>query len=73
MTKKAAVVSKQGKMSPNGREGRLELRMGENGQGALIQRVTYWPWSPPSCDEAWRAMKAAADRAGVEIVNHGTD
>jgi len=65
---KAKVVTKNGQMSPNGRERRFELRSGTRGTGRKIAAVTFWPWSPKSVEAAEEYIFAAAQRAGVEIV-----
>ena len=66
--KKAAVVTKNGSMTPNGREKIMELRMGEKGKGKVLGSVKYWPWSGPSCDQADRIIQEIGDRHGVEII-----
>jgi len=67
---KAAIISKPGDVTPNGRERRWELRQGAKGTGGLIQAVTFWPWSEKSVEQAERVMSAAAERAGVEIADN---
>ena len=68
MAEQAAVVRKAGHVTPNGREGIWELRHGAKGAGALIQKVTFWPWSDKSVESSERCISAAADSAHVEIV-----
>lgn len=63
---KAKVIYKSGAVTPNGREGIYELRKGEKGTGALIQKVTYWPWSSKSCEVAQSAIQWHIDRNNVE-------
>lgn len=68
MTKKAAVITKNGQMTPNGRERVMHLRIGAKGTGKELMAVSYWPWSAKSCEQADRYIAAAADRHDVEIV-----
>lgn len=69
MAGKASVIGKAGEMTPNGREGKWELRHGAVGKGRLIQAVTFWPWSGRSVEEAEKVIAAAAERAGVTIID----
>ena len=64
----AKVVQKRGAKTPNGYEGRYELRMGRKGTGKLIAAVNYWPWSGKSVEEAERTIAFEAKRAGVELI-----
>ena len=63
----ATVVCKQGKMTPNGREGKMELRRGAKGTGKLLGAVTYWPWSGISIGEAEKMIIEVAEREEVTI------
>ena len=63
----AKVVSKAGKLTPNGRERVDELRRGKKGAGAVITSVRVWPWSQKSEEKADEILFAAAERAGVIV------
>lgn len=64
----AKVVTKQGKMTPNGREMVMEVRAGEKGKGKKFGEVIYWPWSPMSSEQADRIVIEIGERAGLELV-----
>lgn len=64
----AKVIVKSGRKTPNGYEGRYELRMGRSGTGKLIAATNYWPWSGKSVEEAERIVAFEAKRAGVEVI-----
>ena len=64
----AKVVVKSGKPTPNGREMKMQLRMGAEGTGRIIQEIIYWPWSRQSVDAATEIMRSAAKFAGVNII-----
>jgi hypothetical protein len=67
--KPAKVVTKQGRMTPNGREMVMEVRAGEKGAGKVLGSVVYWPWSTPSCDQADRIVQEIAERNNLQLSN----
>jgi len=66
--KKAKVITKNGSMTPNGRERVMSLRMGEKGKGKMLGSVKYWPWSGISCDQADHIIQEIGERCGVKII-----
>jgi len=70
MTKKAMITTKNGAMTPNGRERIMELRAGAKGTGKVLFQVIYWPWSDKSCEQADEIVFQAARMARVEVVEN---
>lgn len=67
--KLAKIVTKNGMMTPNGRERVMMLKAGKNGTGEQIgNSVSYWPWSDKSCEQADRIISEIAERHGYKIV-----
>ncbi len=64
----AKVVTKNGNVTPNGREKVMEVRAGKRGAGKVLGSVKYWPWSTPSCDAADRIVDEIARKNGVELI-----
>lgn len=64
----AKVHTKNGKMTPNGREKIMEVRAGKLGTGRVLGQVIYWPWSISSCDQADKIVQEIADKNGVELI-----
>lgn len=69
MSNKAKVVSKAGRLTPNGRERIQEVHMGEKGTGKQVgASVIYWPWSAQSCEQADRITAEIARTNDLELV-----
>ncbi len=59
--KKARLVTRNGMLTPNGREKVQEIRAGAKGTGRVIgMSVAYWPWS-------WRSGEAADEMISEQI------
>lgn len=62
--KKAKLVTRNGRMTPNGREKVQEVRAGAKGTGRVIgYSISWWPWSWRSGEEADRLISAQIDKA----------
>lgn len=64
----AKVVTKNGNVTPNGREKVMEVRAGKSGTGKVLGSVKFWPWSAPSCDAADRIVDEIAAKHDVELI-----
>lgn len=64
----AKVITKNGSVTPSGREKVMEVRSGKSGTGKVLGSVKYWPWSSPSCDAADRIVGEIAAKHGVELI-----
>ncbi len=65
---KGKLVIKQGHMTPNGREAKIEVHRGLQGRGEKVgNTIVYWPWSAKSEEQAFEMAYEIARREGLEF------
>lgn len=58
-TKHALVVGRNAGMTPNGMSRSYQIVSGKKGTGSKKSvKITYWPWSDASCDQAYRDIRS---------------